>query len=1557
MENKSKFNKFYVLFFILIFGVLFTSVAQAKIEVTLTLEGTTKDTLPSHAMDVYISGNYAYVADFTNGLVIVDISDPTNPITVGNHASRIGRSGQTAAAIGVAVSGNYAYIANWYDDLYIIDVTDSTNPTLAATYNTGDGADQVTISGNYAYISSQWDGVDIVDISDPTNPRFVGNYNTDDLAEDVAISGNYAYIADRFDGVIIIDISDPANPTFVGSLDTQGDANTIVVSGNYGYVADESNGLVIIDISNPANPRMVGHYDTAGAVWGVALSGNYAYVGDGTNGVVVLNVSNPTNPMFAGSYDTEGYAGSVAVVGSHVYVADSDTGLVILKIEAQKTPTEISTIIKATGSYNISLERFSFTQDPSGNLHVVFVENTDDTHGILHYAKSKDGGITWQINDLQTVYGSPEYAMLAIDQNGKAYIAYHDVDYSVQGSHKRDLYAYTNVSGSWSRYLIKSAWNYWGGYGYVQRYDPVDIIVDKNNIAHLYARQSGWWAYGGDIWEYTFQNGSWSGPVDTGIGGGVDVDGSNSESFHVNLKTNGDYYAVWADALRHEYYHSPRKIFQPYILYGTRSSASLTGTFSQHTGRSDALRRVVSALDGKDNVYALYNKWVGGTNYLIYPKELNWTTLVVSNNWGNSTEIASTLQGQQLQPRGVTVTTDSTVYLLWSHYNGSKWDASYYSYQEANVNWHAPIIAGSGLSATVRNSYFNTPSAFMYVYIDSQNTSDQKLVFKRFGVTPTPNQPPIASFTYLPENPSVNQEITFDASSSSDPDGEIVKYEWDFGDEKKGEGKIVKHSYSKEGSYTVTLTVTDNEGAYAEKSLEVKVTKLPKFLTLPYLDPNIKIQQGWRYNAPIGPNPEDPYAHNGIDYIKGEVDITPWESFEVVASADGVAMYSEGGGYGTFVLIRHDEKDNEGNNYFTLYSHLDRVSSGIVYRSNRWDTNYDTWTPVKRGDIIGKAGATGVTDKTWIHLHFEVQRGGYAQKKTDPYDIYKTRDYYTGCGENYLWTTCPPSLPSPPTPKFNIGDTIQTTDNVNVRTGPGTNYLEIEDPEYKGYAPKYSIGVIIGGPETSGSYVWWKVSYEAGYTGWSAQNWLENFDKNEKDPFNYQGTYVIDEEKLSENNEKNALPYVQKYAIEKEISPALLMALIKQESNFNPSAIGDAGKAIGYMQLHWDAAYDAGYRSSRDTFDDYTTDSKKLAEEDWQKDGLDQDTNIRYGSGYLRIVYEQYKSSEVYKDPLKNAISAYHNGRTKGPQKSDEDSYVKPVIQYYEKDYLPKSKVNLPKIETTILIFKSPINVTVIDQYNRIISDNGTNNIPNASMILTNKTKIFYVPENLNYSIEIKAYDTGTFNFTSISPIGNNINIVNFENISISTTTKAEFEIKMNVTNYTISIDYDGDGFYEKEKSPDLRESVNINLPPYPYFTCSPENPEVNQTITFNASLAYDQDGNITLYKWDFGDGNTKEGVIVTHSYSKSGNYTITLTVTDNENATNSITYSLNIKTIKGDFNGNGRVDIGDATMVAYMVVGKVPVNMDADFNNNGRVDIGDAAKIAYYVVGKIDSL
>jgi hypothetical protein len=76
------------------------------------------------------------------------------------------------------------------------------------------------------------------------------------------------------------------------------------------------------------------------------------------------------------------------------------------------------------------------------------------------------------------------------------------------------------------------------------------------------------------------------------------------------------------------------------------------------------------------------------------------------------------------------------------------------------------------------------------------------------------NKPPIAEFTYSPPNPRVGGFVHFDASGSKDPDGSIVKYEWDLdGDgQTDEEGVEVTHYFVKPGSYTVTLKVTDDRG-------------------------------------------------------------------------------------------------------------------------------------------------------------------------------------------------------------------------------------------------------------------------------------------------------------------------------------------------------------------------------------------------------------------------------------------------------------------------------------------------------------------------------------------------------------------------------------------------------------------------------------------------------------------------------------------------------------------------------------------------------------------------
>lgn len=79
------------------------------------------------------------------------------------------------------------------------------------------------------------------------------------------------------------------------------------------------------------------------------------------------------------------------------------------------------------------------------------------------------------------------------------------------------------------------------------------------------------------------------------------------------------------------------------------------------------------------------------------------------------------------------------------------------------------------------------------------------------------NRSPHAAFTYYPYMVGKGDPVYFDASASSDPDGEVVEYLWTFGDGTTTTGEYVEHIYTSAGGsgtqYPVTLTVVDDDGA------------------------------------------------------------------------------------------------------------------------------------------------------------------------------------------------------------------------------------------------------------------------------------------------------------------------------------------------------------------------------------------------------------------------------------------------------------------------------------------------------------------------------------------------------------------------------------------------------------------------------------------------------------------------------------------------------------------------------------------------------------------------
>ncbi|MBN2442605.1 MAG: PKD domain-containing protein [Spirochaetales bacterium] len=91
---------------------------------------------------------------------------------------------------------------------------------------------------------------------------------------------------------------------------------------------------------------------------------------------------------------------------------------------------------------------------------------------------------------------------------------------------------------------------------------------------------------------------------------------------------------------------------------------------------------------------------------------------------------------------------------------------------------------------------------------------------------------------------------------------------------------------------------------------------------------------------------------------------------------------------------------------------------------------------------------------------------------------------------------------------------------------------------------------------------------------------------------------------------------------------------------------------------------------------------------------------------------------------------------------------------------------------------------------------------------------------------------------------------------------------------------------------------ISYSGDPVVKFTVSPSSAKPNSTVTVDASASIDYDGSITHYQVNWGDGYTTEGAVTSHSYSSDGNYTITVTITDNEGNTASSSETIRIADI-----------------------------------------------------------
>jgi len=249
-----------------------------------TLAATYSDVVSSN---VIVAGNYAYVEDWDD-LEIVDVSNPRNPTFVGRYSTT------TEIIEDIFVSGNYAYLAKGDSGLKVIDISNKASPSMIGEYLYTEiwnndtlirPAQSVVVSGNYAYVGVPVAGLLSINVSNPANPFLTDEHNGAD-PDNLFRNGEMLYsLGGRF--LTFMRLTDPSNPSYIDAFEIPHHSWGFHVSGSYAFLAGSDSSLQIIEVSDPHAPILRGIYQTPDVAWDVFVSDNYVYVADGSAGLLI----------------------------------------------------------------------------------------------------------------------------------------------------------------------------------------------------------------------------------------------------------------------------------------------------------------------------------------------------------------------------------------------------------------------------------------------------------------------------------------------------------------------------------------------------------------------------------------------------------------------------------------------------------------------------------------------------------------------------------------------------------------------------------------------------------------------------------------------------------------------------------------------------------------------------------------------------------------------------------------------------------------------------------------------------------------------------------------------------------------------------------------------------------------------------------------------------------------------------------------------------------------------------------------------------------------------
>lgn len=810
------------------------------------------------------------------------------------------------------------------------------------------------------------------------------------------------------------------------------------------------------------------------------------------------------------------------------------------------------------------------------------------------------------------------------------------------------------------------------------------------------------------------------------------------------------------------------------------------------------------------------------------------------------------------------------------------------------TNGQLTAFIGDGSFSYNPNENFSGSDSFTYKANDGD--ADSNIATVHLTVDPV-NDEPVANFTYTPSSPTTLDLLHF-IDTSTDVDGIIVSWYWDFGDGNTSTEQNPTHQYGDDGTYTVTLTVTDDNAATDDHSRDIyvsKVTPNADFTYTPSIPIPLELIQftdtsidldgtiiSWFWDFDDGntstlQNPAKFYSQGEIYTVNLNVTdddgLTNETSQNILVNSWPIAVFS----YDPSNPYTNEQisfMDQSVDPYGPIISWLWDFGDGNTSTDQDPTHQYaDDGTYLITLNVTDEYGLTNETPQL-IYILNVGPIADFIYLPDSPTDLENVTFIDTsidtdGYIESWFWEFGDGNTSSDQNPEHQYADdgtyivTLNVTDDDGVTNETAQNIIVRNVPPIADFScvphlPRINETVQFTDTSTDldGTIISWFWDFGDGNT-----STLQNPQHNYSSCKTYMVTLNVSDD--DGDTHETSMQIITKEVYERGIEPGENEVDLRSEAD-TVTIINVTSSTNITVEVYSGNPTNENIPNSISSIDKYINIT------------VENEDNIVWPID-IKIYYTQddLDNSDIEEDQL---LGIYFWNDTEGEWQLYSDNGVNTT--YNESGYEGYCWANAWHLTPLTLGGDTEppskvIGLTVTDAKDGKLSlswNSATDNV------IVDHYKVYRNGLFIKNVYSVSYLDTGltngqsyTYNISAVDSMGN------------------EGERSDSISGIPTASDTGGGGGGPPPGGGGFIPPGPINEPPIadadgPYYEV------VKIPVTFDGSGSNDSDGEIASYDWDFGDGNSGTGVSSTNIYTNPGNYTVTLTVTDDGGKTDTDT-------------------------------------------------------------------